>query len=80
MKAVYVEWEDACDLDTTPWSDIDNAPYTPLLVTQVGLVVYDGPEGMILTNATTGSQYGVRSQIPKGMIRRVVTLCGEDNE
>ena len=47
MRAVYVEWEDACDLDTTPWSDIDDAPYTPLLVTQVGLVVYDGPEGMI---------------------------------
>jgi hypothetical protein len=51
MKAVYVEWEDACDLDTTPWSDIDDVDYTPLLVTQVGLVVYDGPEGMILTNA-----------------------------
>lgn len=80
MRAVLVEWEDACDLDTTPWSDIVEVEYEPVLVTQVGLVIYDGPEGMILTNATTGSQHGVRSQIPRGMIRRVIALCGEDNE
>ena len=80
MKAVLVEWEDACDLDTAPWNNIEDAEYTPLLVTQVGYVVYDGPEGMILTNATTGEQYGIRSQIPRGMIRRVETLYGEDDE
>ena len=80
MKVVLIEWEDACDLDTTPWTDIEDMVYTPLLVTQVGLVIYDGPEGIILTCASTGGQHGIRSQIPRGMIRRVHTLCGDHDD
>lgn len=77
MNPVVVVWEDACDLDSTPWNEHDDSfNYEPVLVTQVGYILYDGPEGIVLTNAYYEETVGTRSQIPRGMIREVRELNG----
>ena len=77
MKPVVVVWEDACDLDDAPWNEHDdNFIYEPVLVEQVGYILYDGPEGIVLTNAYYDEIVGTRSQIPRGMIREVKELNG----
>jgi hypothetical protein len=76
MKPVYVIWEDASELDVTAWAAHDEGfIYTPVLCTQVGFVLYDGPEGIILTEAfTSNGEVARRNQIPRGMIRRIEWL------
>ena len=76
MKPVYVVWEDASELDVTAWAEHDEGfIYTPVLCTQVGFVLYDGPEGIILTEAfTSNGEVARRNQIPRGMIRRIEWL------
>jgi hypothetical protein len=76
MKPVYVIWEDASELDVTAWAEHDEGfIYTPVLCTQVGFVLYDGPEGIILTEAfTSNGEVARRNQIPRGMIRRIEWL------
>jgi len=47
----------------------------PVLCKQVGWVVYDGPEGIILTQAVTSNgEIARRNQIPKQMIRSIEWL------
>jgi len=76
MKPVYVIWEDASELDVTAWTEHDEGfIYAPVLCTQVGFVLYDGPEGIILTEAfTSNGEVARRNQIPRGMIRRIEWL------
>ena len=76
MKPVYVIWEDASELDVTAWTEHDEGfVYTPVLCTQVGFVLYDGPEGLILTEAfTSNGEVARRNQIPRGMIRSIEWL------
>ena len=76
MKPAYVIWEDASELDVTAWTEHDEEfIYTPVLCTQVGFVLYDGPEGLILTDAfTCNGEVARRNQIPRGMIRSVQWL------
>jgi hypothetical protein len=80
MKLAYVEWEDAADLDDSPWAFHDDSfMYQPVVAHQVGFVLYDGPEGMVLTSSYIGDDtYGCRSQIPRGMIRSVTII--DDND
>lgn len=80
MKLAYVEWEDAAELDDTPWVFHDEPfVYEPIIAHQVGFVVYDGPEGMVLTSSYIGDgTIGSRSQIPRGMIRNVTII--DDND
>ena len=74
MKLVIVKWEDACDVDADVWvvHDNDTFEYTPCMVFTIGVVLYDGPEGMILTSSVIeDGTVGRRFQIPRGMIREV---------
>jgi hypothetical protein len=52
-KLVLVEWEDACSLDQgETWVDRDKngePKWNPCVMRSVGYVLYDGPEGVILT-------------------------------
>lgn len=76
MKLAVVVWEDASELDDTTWANHDeNFEYAPLLCTQVGFVIYEGPEGIVLTHGMFPD--GIvfrRHQIPRGMIRRIEWL------
>ena len=76
MKLVYVIWEDASELDVTAWTEHeDEFTYVPVLCTQVGFILYDGPEGLILTDAfTNNGEVARRNQIPRGMIRSIEWL------
>lgn len=76
MKLAYVLWEDACELDATPWAEHEeNFEYTPTLCKQVGFILYDGEEGIVITEAIiNGDTAARRNQIPRGMIRRIEWL------
>lgn len=75
MRCVIVTWEDAACRSHGPWTDIQEWSYEPRYVHQLGYVLYDGEEGMILTNAyIDGITTGPVDQIPRGMILHVVEL------
>jgi hypothetical protein len=76
MKLALIVWEDACEIDDAPWAEHDeDFQYTPLVCTQVGWVLYDGPEGVVISNgAFPGGTVARRNQIPRGMIRRIEWL------
>ena len=51
MKLVYVVWEDATELDVSAWAEHEEEfVYVPVLCKQVGFLLYDGPEGIVITN------------------------------
>jgi hypothetical protein len=76
MKLAYIIWEDASELDVTAWAvHEEDFVYTPVLCKQVGWVVYEGPEGVIVTQAVTSNgEIARRNQIPKQMIRSIEWL------
>jgi hypothetical protein len=76
MKLAYVIWEDASELDVTAWAvHEEEFVYVPVLCKQVGWVIYDGPEGIIITQAVTSNgEIARRNQIPKQMIRSIEWL------
>ena len=75
MKLALVEWEDACDIDSEPWVEHDPThKYVPLIATQVGYIVHESKEGIIMSSAKIGNCIARRSQIPKGMIRSIKIL------
>jgi len=76
MKLAYVIWEDASELDVTAWAvQEEEFVYIPVLCKQVGWVVYDGPEGIVITQAVTSNgEIARRNQIPKQMIRSIEWL------
>lgn len=71
MRIVVVEWEDARDLAVERWNPTQEWVYDPCIVTTVGIVLYDGVEGLILTNSMHDSETGPVNQIPRRMIRSV---------
>lgn len=75
MRIVCIEWEDARDLSTDPWTERQEWAYTPCIVHTVGFVLYDGPEGFLLTNNIHDTQTGPVNQIPRRMIRSVRDLA-----
>ena len=76
MKLAYVLWEDASELDTTPWAEHEEGfVYTPIMCAQVGFILYDGEEGIVITEAVINDgTVARRNQIPRGMIRRIEWL------
>lgn len=71
---VLIEWEDACNLDTDAWADNNAVKYEAQTFLQVGFLIYDGKEGVIITSAWSQDKVAPRDQIPRGMIRRVQKL------
>lgn len=76
-RLARVVWEDACSQDSTAWVERADPPatYQPVLITTVGFLIYDGPEGVILTGSWGPAQIGPRDQIPRGMVREVQFLA-----
>jgi hypothetical protein len=76
MKLAYIVWEDASELDSTAWADHpEEFIYEPVMCKQVGFILYDGEEGVVITEAVTSNgEVARRNQIPRGMIRRVEWL------
>jgi hypothetical protein len=76
MKLVYVVWEDACELDDSPWGWMpDDFVYEPTLCKQVGFLLYDGSEGVVISNGVMkDGTVARRNQIPRGMIRSIEWL------
>lgn len=76
MKLAYIIWEDASELDVTAWTEHEEEYfYTPVLCRQVGWVIYEGPEGIVVTQAiTSNGEVARRNQIPKQMIRSIEWL------
>lgn len=74
LSLVKVTWEDACELDDTPWTGLTEHTGAPVVV-QVGFVLEDTDKHLVLTHAyTTGGEVARRNLIPKGMIVKVETL------
>lgn len=73
---VLVLWEDACALDSETWADNEPVKYEPVLFQQVGFLLYEGKEGVILTAAWSPDKVAPRDQIPRGMLRKITKLKG----
>lgn len=60
-------------VDSGAWVDKKiGFQWKPFLVETVGFVLYDGPEGIVVTDSwSSGDLMGPRTQIPRGMLRRV---------
>jgi hypothetical protein len=73
MQHVKVEWEDAVLLTDNAWNDgEDEYSYNPWICVSTGILLYDGPEGIILTDSISPEATGHVQQIPRGMIRSLV--------
>ena len=71
---VLVEWEDATQLDAGPWASNEPVDYKPKVFQQVGFLISDTPDGVILTHAWSDDLVAARDQIPRGMIRSIQTI------
>lgn len=74
-KKVTVVWEDCLELDIDDlWVEkVQDFKWEPYLVETIGFLLYDGPEGVVVTDTWTAKDHtGTRTQIPRGMIRSVV--------
>ena len=76
---VEVIWDDAAGL-RHGWMDRLERP-TPQLALSVGFLVVDNPEHIIIASDTDneGGHNG-RTQIPRGMVKRIKTLRKKDEE
>jgi hypothetical protein len=71
---VLCVWEDAKTLDSGAWAENSPAEFRPHLVSQVGYLVHQSDQGIILTQAWHPELIAARDQIPAGMIRSVTFL------
>lgn len=69
-----IEWEDACLIDVGSWVDNEPVKYEPRMFIQVGFVLYDGKDGLIITSAWSPDKIAPRDQIPRGMIRKLTYI------
>jgi hypothetical protein len=76
MKPPLVEvvWHDAKTIDSGAWTDNAPTTFTPHIVHQVGYLMQQSDEGVILTQAWHPEIIAARDQIPAGMIRSVTFL------
>jgi len=77
FPGVYlVIWEDAKVVtEGGAWHTIHDVPYEPYLIYQVGYLVKDVPEGIMLSEAWSDGLMGNPTQIPRGMIRGMRKLA-----
>lgn len=72
---VLVAWEDAKQIsDGGAWMSVRELAYTPHIVWQVGFLIKDVPEGVIIVEAWHPELMGLPTQIPRGMIRSMKKL------
>jgi hypothetical protein len=74
---VLVTWEDATTRDDGTWVEhADKQEYKPQIMHTVGFLLYEGKEGVIVTDTWNEDQMSPRDQIPRGMIRKLTRLKG----
>lgn len=73
-QLVYVVWEDATTRDSDAWSYDHDHSYEPKMFAQVGFLLLDEPQGIVLTSAWSEGVVATRDQIPRGMIRHIEVL------
>lgn len=76
---VLIQWEDATELDTEPWTHDTKHEYRPqeAVMSSVGFLLHESKKGVVITSAwSDGGVLGRREQIPRGMIRQIVRLRG----
>lgn len=70
-----VVWEDAKVVtEGAAWHSIVELSYSPYLIYQVGFLVKDVPEGIMLSEAWSDGLMGNPTQIPRGMVRAMKRL------
>lgn len=74
---VEVIWDDAAGL-RHGWMDRDEVP-KPQLALSVGFLIVDDPQHIIIAQDTDGDGgHNGRSQIPRGMVKRIRVLRKKD--
>lgn len=71
---VLVTWEDARTLDGGPWVLNEPREYKPHIVHQVGFLLSNTDQGVILSQAWHPEFIAAPDQIPLGMIRSMTLL------
>lgn len=71
---VCVCWEDAKVKDSGPWAENRDHTYEKHLVFQVGFLLSDTDDGLILTQGWHPELVAARDQIPRGMVRSITYL------
>lgn len=72
---VLCVWEDATVLDDGPWTDnAVSTEYAPRLISQVGFLVADLPQGIQLSEAVGEGLMAPRTQVPRAMVRSITLL------
>ena len=71
---VLVTWEDAKVMDDGAWAENKDHEYKAKIFEQVGFLLHDGPDGIILTSAWSDDMVAARDQIPRGMVLKVKKL------
>lgn len=72
---VMVEWEDASVLDSETWVARASASEAKATVFfQVGFLLEDTKDHVVLTEALGETLMGARTRIPRGMVRSVTPL------
>lgn len=72
---VLLEWEDAKTIDSGLWSEESKEHvYKPHVWRQVGYLLSNTEEGVIVTQAWHPESCAARDQIPRAMIRSMTVL------
>lgn len=73
---VLVEWEDAANIDPDQtWVDADPlAKYEPVIIQTIGFLIYEDEHRLVLTADMSDGFIGPRTQLPRGMIRKIQRL------
>ena len=78
-RVVLLVWEDAHTESEGPWVwQVDAKPLTPKIFHQVGFLLEDTPECVVLTSAMEPNASGLmaaRERIPRGMVRSITDLA-----
>ena len=77
MQLVLVTWEDACEVDSTPWAFLDDNEYACKTVVQVGWMLENTEQFIVLTHAHTDGQVARRNLIPHSCIKNMAVLSHE---
>lgn len=75
MKTVLLVWEDAAEIDAETWVERESAKKPePVIFHQVGYLYALTPFCVVLTACVGESHMGARTQVPIGMVRKLVEL------
>lgn len=75
-QLMYVEWEDASDVDDSlGWvTRADAKPAKAVIIRQVGFVTEVDGEALVMTQAFSDELMASRTRIPLGMVRKALDL------